>query len=265
MPKPMVSVITPVHNSRDFVGEAIRSVQAQTLIDWEMIVVDDCSTDDSVEIVERSVHEDDRIRLIQLETNSGAAMARNIAIEATQGRYIAFLDSDDLWLPEKLKKQLAFMQANNYPFTYAAYDKIDENGQVFGHLGVPRRVSYSDLLKTCSIGCLTSMYDTQYFGKVYMPNILKRQDFGLWLELLKRTKYAYGLNERLAQYRVRSNSISSNKLSAAQYTWRLYRDVEKLNFLKSSYYFSHYALRGLLRTKAPALARKLGVLHLTSP
>jgi hypothetical protein len=109
------------------------------------------------------------------------------------------------------------------------------------------------------------MYDTQYFGKVYMPNILKRQDFGLWLELLKRTKYAYGLNERLAQYRVRSNSISSNKLSAAQYTWRLYRDVEKLNFLKSSYYFSHYALRGLLRTKAPALARKLGVLHLTSP
>lgn len=256
-----VSIVTPLYNSVDFISDTIASVVSQTFNDWEMIIVDDCSTDNSVEVIHSFVELDSRIKLIQLSKNSGAAVARNKAIEIAQGLYIAFLDSDDLWLPDKLEKQLAFMQANNYPFTYAAYDKIDENGQVLGHVGVPNRVSYSDLLKTCSIGCLTAMYDTQYFGKVYMPNIRKRQDFGLWLELLKRTKYAYGLNETLAQYRVRSDSISANKLSAAQYTWRLYRDVEKLNLLKSSYYFSHYAVRGLLRTKAPALARKLGVLQ----
>jgi len=260
MHKPLVSVITPVYNSSKFVGEAIRSVQAQTFTDWEMIIVDDCSTDNSVQIVEAFVHKDDRIQLIKLATNSGAAIARNSAIEVTQGRYVAFLDSDDLWLPVKLEKQLAFMQANDYPFSYAAYDKVDENGQVFGHIGVPDRVGYSDLLKTCSIGCLTAMYDSEYFGKVYMPLICKRQDFGLWLKLLKKTNYAYGLNETLAQYRVRKDSISANKANAAVFTWRLYREVEGLSLIKAGYYFGHYAVSGLLRTKAPRLARILGVL-----
>jgi teichuronic acid biosynthesis glycosyltransferase TuaG len=257
----LISIVTPTHNCSAFISDAIHSVLIQSFSDWEMIVVDDCSSDSSALLIQSFSEQDSRIKLIQLAVNSGAAFARNIAIEAAQGRYIAFLDGDDLWLPDKLEKQLAFMQANNHSFSYTAYDKIDENGQVFGHVGVPQRVSYSDLLKTCSIGCLTAMYDTQFFGKVYMPNIRKRQDFGLWLELLKRTEYAYGLNEKLAQYRVRSDSISANKLSAAQYTWRLYRDVEKLNLLKASYYFSHYAVRGLLRTKAPSLARKLGVLQ----
>lgn len=225
-----------------------------------MIIVDDCSTDDSVEIIKSFMDQDSRIKLIQLSENLGAAVARNTAIEVAQGRYISFLDSDDLWLPDKLAKELKFMQQNKYPFIYAAYDKIDENEQVFGHIGVPDRVSYSDLLKVCSIGCLTAMYDTKYFGKVYMPLIRKRQDLGLWLRLLKKTDYAYGLNETLAQYRVRTNSISANKANAAKFTWRLYRDVEGLNLVKASYYFSHYAVRGLLRTKAPSLARLLRVL-----
>ena len=256
----IISIITPSHNSAPFISETIQSVLGQTFSDWEMIIVDDCSTDNSVEVIQSFVEQDSRIKLIQLSENSGAAVARNTAIKDAQGRFIAFLDSDDLWLPDKLEKQLGFMQANDYPFSYAAYDKIDENGQVFGHIGVPDRVCYSDLLKTCSIGCLTAIYDTEYFGKVYMPLIRKRQDLGLWLKLLKKTKYAYGLNETLGLYKVRSDSISANKKSAAFFTWRLYREVEKLNLIKSIYYFSNYAVRGLLRTKYPGVARFLGIL-----
>lgn len=256
----MISIITPSYNSSIFIGETIRSVICQTFDEWEMIIVDDCSTDSSIEVIQSFVDQDPRIKLIQLTENSGAAVARNKAIEAAQGRYIAFLDSDDAWLPNKLEKQIAFIEGNNYPFTFAAYDKVNESNVVFGHVGVPNKVTYHDLLKSCSIGCLTAIYDTEYFGKVYMPLIRKRQDLGLWLKLLKKTDYAYGLNETLGLYKVRSDSISANKKSAALFTWRLYRDVEKLNIVKASYYFSHYAVRGLLRTKYPKFAKLIGVL-----
>lgn len=257
---PLVSIITPSYNSALLIVPTIKSVISQSIGDWEMIIVDDCSCDNSVEVIRSFADQDPRIKLIQLAENSGAAVARNTAIEAASGRYIAFLDSDDAWLPNKLEKQIAFMQENNYPFTYAAYDKVNESDEVFGHVGVPSKVAYSDLLKSCSIGCLTAIYNTEYFGKVYMPLIRKRQDLGLWLKLLKKTKYAYGLNETLGLYKVRSDSISANKKSAALFTWRLYRDVEQINLLKSIYYFSNYAVRGLLRTKYPGLARALGIL-----
>ena len=210
---PLVSIITPSYNSALLIVPTIKSVISQSVGNWEMIIVDDCSSDNSVEVIQSFVERDPRIKLIQLSENSGAAVARNTAIEAAQGRYIAFLDSDDAWLPNKLEKQIAFMQENNYPFTYAAYDKVNESDEVFGHVGVPSKVAYSDLLKSCSIGCLTAIYDTEYFGKVYMPLIRKRQDLGLWLKLLKKTKYAYGLNETLGLYKVRSDSISANKLA----------------------------------------------------
>src|SRR5690554_216745 len=255
-----VSIITPLYNCSDFLDATLNSVLAQTYQNWEVIMVDDCSSDNSVLIAQEFVEKDHRIKLIQLAENSGAAVARNTAIEAAKGRYIAFLDSDDAWLPNKLEKQIAFMQENNYPFTYAAYDKVNESDEVFGHVGVPDKVTYSDLLKSCSIGCLTAMYDTEFFGKVYMPLIRKRQDLGLWLKLLKKTKYAYGLNETLGFYKVRKDSISANKKSAALFTWRLYRDIEKLSLPKAGYYFSHYAVRGLLRTKYPGVARFLGIL-----
>ena len=259
--KTIVTIVLPVYNAEVFIGESIRSVVEQSFQDWELIIVDDASVDTSVERVKIYSVEDERIRLIQLNKNSGAAVARNIAIEHARGRYIAFLDSDDIWLTHKLMRQFAFMQQTGAVFTCSAYEKIDVNGNPLGQVGVPAKVEYSDLLKTCSIGCLTAMYDTEYFGKIYMPNIRKRQDFGLWLELLKKTKYVYGINETLAKYRVRSDSISANKLNAAQYTWRLYRDLENLNLVKSIFYFSHYAVRGLLRVKAPSLARKLGLLE----
>lgn len=256
----LVSIITPSFNSSLLISKTIKSVISQSFFEWEMIIVDDCSSDNSVEVIQAFVERNPRIKLIQLPENSGAAVARNTAIEAAQGRYIAFLDSDDAWLPNKLEKQIAFMQENNYPFTFAAYDKVNESDEVFGHVGVPSKVAYSDLLKSCSIGCLTAIYDTEYFGKVYMPLIRKRQDLGLWLRLLKKTEYAYGLNETLGLYKLRSDSISANKKSAAMFTWRLYREVEKLNLFKASYYFSHYAVRGLLRTKYPRVARVLGIL-----
>ncbi|MFB9145475.1 glycosyltransferase family 2 protein [Halomonas alkalicola] len=257
---PLISIVTPSHNSARFVSETIQSVLDQSFVEWEMIIVDDFSTDDSVEMIKAFVERDSRINLIRLTKNSGAALARNAAIEVAKGRYIAFLDSDDLWLPYKLEKQLAFMQANNYPFAYTAYDKIDEEGLVLGRIGAPGKVSYSDLLKTCSIGCLTAMYDADFFGKIYMPVNTKREDFATWLKLLKEVDYAYGLNENLAQYRVYKNQTSANKAKMAKENWRLYRDVERLSFLTATYYFSHYAIRGFLRTKFPVLARRLGML-----
>lgn len=256
----LISIVTPLYNGSLFLESTVNSVLSQSYTKWELIVVDDLSTDNSVEIIQSFINLNSRINLIILTKNSGTAVARNKGIEAAKGRYIAFLDSDDVWLPNKLERQLDFMQSHNYPFTFAAYDKVNESGDVFGCVGVPSKVSYSDLLKVCSVGCLTAMYDTEYFGKVYMPLIRKRQDLGLWLRLLKKTDYAYGLNQTLGRYRVRSDSISANKASAAKFTWRLYRDIEKLNILKASYYFLHYAVRGLLRTKFPKLARFIGVL-----
>lgn len=258
--RPEVSVITPVYNSSLFINGCLKSVLKQSYSNLEIILVDDCSSDDSVSLIQSIISKDSRIKLIKLPENSGAAVARNAAIEASQGRYIAFLDSDDLWLPDKLKKQLAFMKFNNYSFTYTAYDKIDEKDQIFGHVGVPSRVSYSDLLKTCSIGCLSVIYDTAFLGKIYMPTNTKREDFATWLQLLKMVDYAYGLNETLAQYRVYKSQTSAKKLKMAKENWHLYRDIEGLNLVDSSYYFIHYAVRGLLRTKAPGLARMLGVL-----
>lgn len=255
-----ISIITPLYNSAEFLSDTIRSVQNQTFNNWEMILVDDCSADQSSGIAQSFADRDSRIRLIRLNKNLGAAVARNVAMEAAQGRYIAFLDSDDLWLPSKLETQLSFMQKKGIDFSFSAYEKIDEQGKPLGFMGVPAKINYNQLLKCCVIGCLTAMYDTEKLGKVYMPLVRKRQDFGLWLRLLKKTEFAYGIQEGLGQYRVRNDSISSNKVSAAIFNWRVYREVEKLSLLKSSYYFSHYLVRGVLRQKYPFLAKKLNFL-----
>lgn len=240
--------------------QTVESVRFQNFKDWELILVDDNSQDNSYALAHELAENDSRIKVIKLSENSGAAVARNTAIAAAQGRYIAFLDSDDLWLPNKLERQLNIMQQKDIAFSFSAYEKIDEQGNLLGFMGVPEKVNYDQLLKCCVIGCLTAMYDTEKLGKVYMPLIRKRQDLGLWLCLLKKTEFAYGIQEKLGQYRLRKGSISSNKANAASFTWRLYRDVEKLGLLKSSYYFLHYAVRGVLRQKFPALAKKLGVL-----
>ena len=257
----MVSIITPSFNSIRFLAQTIDSILAQSYQDWELLIVDDFSTDNSIELIERYVRCDERIHLIKLKKNCGAAIARNLAIKAAKGRYIAFLDSDDLWYPYKLEKQIAFMTETGCPFSFGAYEKINEIGEVIGYVGVPERVAYHELLKTCVIGCLTAVYDTEYFGNVEMPLIRKRQDFGLWLRLLKKTEFAYGVQYPLGKYRVRLGSISSNKKNAIPSIWYLYREVEKLSFLKSSYYFLHFVVRGVLRAKFPKIAKYLGLLY----
>jgi teichuronic acid biosynthesis glycosyltransferase TuaG len=253
-----VSIITPSYNAERFLAKTIDSVLLQTYQNWELLIVDDCSPDDANQLIEQYVAKDGRIKLLRLKSNSGAAVARNTAIEAARGRYIAFLDSDDRWLPNKLEKQLSFMQECDVAFSFASYEKLNEEGDVVGTVGIPPKVSYRDLLKVCSIGCLTAMYDTEKLGKVYMPLIRKRQDLGLWLRILKETPYAYGLEEVLAQYQLRNDSISANKRDAASYTWRLYREVEKMSLPVAAYYFAHYAVNGVLRTKFPRLAKALG-------
>lgn len=256
-----VSIITPLYNCTNFLDTTLNSILSQTYQNWEVIMVDDLSSDDSVSKAQVFAEKDHRIKLIQLEKNSGAAVARNKAIEAATGRFIAFLDSDDLWHPQKLEKQINFMLENNYAFSYTAYEKINECAEVFELMGVPSAVNYKKLLKTCVIGCLTAMYDTEKLGKVYMPTNTKREDFATWLSILKRIDYAYGLNQPLAQYRVYANQTSSKKLNMAKENWKLYRNIEGHSLIKSFYYFSHYAVRGVLRAKFPKLARTLGVLH----
>lgn len=258
---PLVSIITPIYNSESFVADAVLSIMRQTFSDWELIAIDDCSTDGSAHVVNAFLANDARIRLVQLPRNSGVAIARNKAIELATGRYIAFLDSDDLWCAVKLQRQIEFMQSKDIAFSYSAYERLNESGNVLGIIGAPERLAYADLLKTCSIGCLTAMYDTHKLGKIYMPTNTKREDFATWLKMLKKVEYAYGVNEVLAQYRVYAAQSSAKKTEMAKETWRLYRDVERLGFIKSMYYFSHYAVRGVLRAKFPCLARRLGVLH----
>lgn len=258
--EPLISIITPLYNAANYIEQTLNSVLTQTLDNWELILIDDKSTDNTIELIEPYIVKDNRIKLIALDDNSGAAVARNTGIQAAKGRYIAFLDGDDLWLPEKLEKQLYFMQQTGCPFTYTAYEKIDETGTRLGRVGIPSVATYQSLLKTCFIGCLTVMLDADYFGKVSMPLLRKRQDYGLWLTLLKQVDEARGLPEVLALYRVHDASISANKLNTSRYTWRLYRDVEKLSLVKSLYYFSHYAVRGFLRHRLPSLARVVGIL-----
>ena len=241
----LVSVITPTFNCGAYILETIRSVQAQTFDNWEMIIADDCSTDDTKEIVGQACEKDPRIKYVRLKTNSGTAVARTEAMKLAKGNYMAFLDSDDLWKPEKLEKQLAFMEENRYPFTATAYEKIDESGRKLNKIvNVIDRTSYNRLLLDCPIGNSTVMYDVDKMGKFEVPNIKKRNDDALWLKMLKQEKYIYGLHEVLMEYRVRSNSISSNKLSLVKYHWKLYREIEHLSVLRSAF---HIVVWGALK------------------
>ena len=244
--KELVSIITPVYNSEKYITETIESVLSQTYNNWEMIIVDDCSTDNSQSVVKGYRKHDNRIYIYELSENRGQAYARNYAIEKANGRYIAFLDSDDLWLPDKLEKQIRFIQEKDAVLSYTAYKKMYEDGNIIEstQINVPEKVTYNDLLSSCVIGCLTAIYDCQKIGKMYMPNISTQEDYALWLKILKKGFIAYGLNEPLAVYRVRYNSISSNKVKTAKNQWYVYRNCENLSLIKSAYHFLHYAYYG---------------------
>ncbi len=244
--KPLVSIITPSYNSQRFIEACVESVKSQSYENWEMIIVDDCSTDKSVETIEQLMLLDSRIKLISLSQNVGAANARNRALEEAKGAYIAFLDSDDLWEEKKLEKQMAFMQQYKYAFTFTAYVPISEDAtQTYSVINVPNEIDYAGYCKNTIIGCLTVMIDKDQTGDFRMPVIKSSQDMALWLLLMKRGFKAYGLNEVLAKYRLVENSNTSKKIDAVKDVWRVYREIEKLSLLKSSWYFVHYIFNAI--------------------
>jgi teichuronic acid biosynthesis glycosyltransferase TuaG len=243
---PAVSVITPVWNAAATLLETVASVRAQTRPDWELILVDDGSTDGSRALAESLAVADPRIRLLGWAGNRGAAAARNAGIRAARGRFIAFLDADDLWRPEKLARQIGLMEAEGHPFTFSAYARIDAAGRALGVVTPPARVSYASALKGNPIGCLTAVYDARVLGRLEMPDLRRNQDYGLWLRILKRVE-GRGLAEVLADYRVARGSLSANKLIAARATWRVYRELEGMPRLRAGWYFLNYAVKGLMR------------------
>lgn len=239
-----VSIITPSYNSEKYIAESISSVLNQTYTNWEMIVIDDFSTDNTKAIVKEFANSDNRIKLVELEKNSGAAIARNRGIELATGRFIAFLDSDDLWLEDFLNKSIYFMVENNYKLVFSSYKRVDDHlNPILNDFIVPDKVCYSDILKTNSISCLTGIYDASKLGKIYMEDV-KREDYTLWLKILKKIDFAYGILEPLAMYRIRNNSSSRDKLLMASEQWKVYRHIEKFGFIRSTYYFIFYTING---------------------
>ena len=237
----LVSVVMPVYNCEDCITETIRSLQAQTYTEWELVAVDDCSTDGSRDVIAQLADEDNRIRYIPLDTNSGAAVARTVAMEKSEGEFIAFLDSDDLWHPEKLEKQIRFMRENNYAFTCTSYEHINEQGETLGKVvrSIPK-TSYNRLLLDCPVGNSTVMYNVAKMGKFTVPNIRKRNDYALWLKMLKKEPFVYGLPDVLMYYRIRSNSISRNKFKLVKYQWFVYRELEHLSVLRSAFHVAYW-------------------------
>lgn len=231
---PTVSIIMPSYNSEKYIGEAIESVQKQTVSDWELIIVDDASLDQTAGRVSAYLT-DERIRFVQLEQNSGTAAVRNRALDLARGTYIAFLDSDDLWNEDKLEKQLMFIREQEEAgrdcwFTCAGYQKIDEQGEpLLRGVLPPKKTGYwKALFLSNPIGNSTVIYHRERFKDIRVPDIRKRNDFALWLAMLHNHNICYGMEEILASYRVRKNSISAHKLPLIKYHWILYRKIEKL-------------------------------------
>lgn len=234
--KELVSVIVPVYNCEAYIAETIESVRGQTYPFWEMILVDDCSPDNSAEIIVEYQKKDSRIRYVKQDQNGGAALARNRGLAMANGRYIAYLDADDLWLPEKLERQLQFMESNGAAFTCCDYEKIEWDGTPLNKIvHMPKTITYEQLLRNTIIQTVGVIVDTKLVDKhlLEMPNVRRGQDSATWLQMLRNDVKFMGQNEVLAKYRRVPNSLSANKLNAIKRTWHLYRGVEKLSAPKS--------------------------------
>ncbi|MEG1311641.1 MAG: glycosyltransferase family 2 protein [Romboutsia sp.] len=249
MKKNLVSIITPMYNSEKFIEKTIESVLNQTYQNWEMLIVDDCSSDNSSEIVKAYVQKDSRIKYMRTKTNQGVSNARNIALKNAQGQFLAFLDSDDIWHKEKLEKQIDFMKENEYAITFTAYELIDEQNERLEKLiNVPESVDYKTLLKGNILGCLTVIIDKSKLDFEVKMSGVRHEDYVLWLSILKSGHIAYGLNEVLALYRKSSTSLSGNKVKSAMWTWNIYRNIEKIPLHKSIYYFINYSINGIKKS-----------------
>ena len=241
---PLVSIITPCYNAEDFIEETIQSIQNQSFTDWEWFIIDDFSEDASVSIIAAYAQNDARIKLLPLKKNSGAAVARNMGIALAKGKYMTFIDADDIWLPQFLEENIARI-ANSEGFLCASYEMYDATlKRKLGELIVPEQANYSDILKTNTISCLTAFIDISRLGKEFMPEIKYRQDMGLWLKYLKKIDRVEGIPQILAIYRIRKQSLSSNKANLLKHQWTYYREVENLSMVKSAYYFTIWMYYG---------------------
>ncbi|MCB1337954.1 MAG: glycosyltransferase family 2 protein [Maritimibacter sp.] len=241
---PLFSIITPVFNASATLDETLASVRAQTRTDWEHLLIDDASSDNSRALLEAAAARDPRLRVIALSRRSGAARARNAGIRAARGRYIAFLDADDLWHPDKLARQKTVLETGA-GLVFSSYRRIDASGRELGQVRAPALLDFDHALRGNAIGCLTAVYDTAIYGKTYMPDIPRRQDYGLWLDLLRRGGAAVGIEDSLADYRVRPNSLSSNKVRAALGTWQVLRDSGELGRISAAWHFGQYVAHAL--------------------
>ena len=243
----LVSIIMPVYSVEKYIRQSIESVINQTYKDWELLIMDDCSKDSSYQIMEEYAAKDERIKIHRAEKNKGVVKVRNSLTQMANGRYIAFLDSDDLWMNEKLEKQLLFMKKHDAKISCTEYTRVNETNDRINDIIVIERIKYSDLLKNNYLGCLTVIYDASAIGKREFKERDKNEDYVLWLDIIKDVKIIYGLKEKLAMYRVLSNSRSSNKIDAAKVRWEIYRKYEKLSLLKSMYYFTFYAVKAVTK------------------
>lgn len=249
---PLASIVTAVHNAESFFAETIKTVREQSYRNWEWIIVDDESDDNTVAIINETLKQtgDKRIRLIKLDRNGGAAKARNAGIKAARGRFLAFLDADDLWAHDKLARQVDFMRENDCAFSFTGYEFADASGRPNGKVvPVPARISYKQALKNTTIWTSTVMFDMEKLAvdDVLMPDVRRGQDTATWWKVLKKIDLAYGLDEVLSYYRRSAGSLSSNKMTALKRTWNLYRNVEHLGILKSSYCFLIYCFNAVKR------------------
>ena len=243
MENELVSIIMPVYNGEASIAESIDSVLAQTYSSWELIIVDDCSTDNTGDIIAQYTNE--HIHYWRQQQNDGVAAARNKAISMAKGRYIAFLDSDDLWMPEKLERQLAFMKNNNYGFTYTEYRQFTDKPQNVGAIvKVKDCVDYKELLKGNDIGCLTVVLDREKFPQIKMPGE-RHEDYITWLNLLRDGEKAYGLHLDLARYRKSEKSLTGNKWQSLKWTWNVYRRSQALSRYESIKNMCHYVVKGI--------------------
>lgn len=229
----LVSIITPTYNCGKFIGETIESVRAQNYTRWEMIIVDDCSTDNTEEVV--ASYHDDRIVYIRNDVNSGAAVSRNRALRMARGRWMAFLDSDDLWMPEKLERQIKFMEENGYSFSSTKRTSCEEDGTPTGiYISGPRKVTKFKMHNYCWIGAATVMYDKNVIGLIQIADLKKRNDYAMWLKAIEKAD-CYYLDETLSIHRKRKGSISSAKYTVlAKYFYILYRQGEEMGMLRAA-------------------------------
>ena len=244
--QPLVSVIMPCYNMEKYISETIQSVQRQTYPHWELLIVDDASTDGTAEIVKSHQNQDDRIRFVVKKQHSGIADSRNQAIRMAQSHYLAFLDADDLWHSEKLEQQLRFMTERNIGFSYSSYDCVDESGNPLNKIiKTAGNMDYEAYLRNTIIGCSTVMLDKAIVGEVVVPNFRTSEDTATWLNILRKGLLAYALEQPLTSYRIREHSASSNKLKASADLWRVYRQNEKLPLFKALACFCSYAFNAV--------------------